>query len=156
MDAAELVRAAVGLEDQHAFLSRHMPLLPLYEKVNTELPADSRVMLSCYCGGFHLDRTTYCADMVQGSLRLATWDSFLTDVRRLGVTHVIAPVVLATGGPPPSVDRASIGYAVREEEHARVGELLVRYGRLLGSADGQGLYALDFPDVTRSSPTRPR
>jgi hypothetical protein len=47
---AELVRTAAGFEDRRAYLLRHLPLYPLYENLNRELSASSRIMLSCGCG----------------------------------------------------------------------------------------------------------
>jgi hypothetical protein len=147
-DVTGLARTALGFEPQHDFLAKHVGLFSLYEKVNAELPQDSGVLLSCYCGGFYLDRTTYCADIVQGSLRMTTWDEFLADVRHLRVTHVLAPRTLAEGGPLPPYDASGVGFMVREQEYALVGRLLAQHGTLLASAADQGLYALDLASTT--------
>ncbi len=74
-------------------------------------------MLSAYCGGFYIDRTTFCAEMVQQSLRFTTWEEFGADIRRLGITHIIAPSVLATGGPTPDLGGSSVSAITREGEY---------------------------------------
>jgi hypothetical protein len=143
-DVSGLVRTAVGLEDQRDFLTRHIDLFPMFENVNRALPADARVLLSSYCRGFHLDRTTYCADFVQGSLRLTTWSEFVADVRHLGVSHVLAPRALASESAAPPTDVASVAVMVREREQELVRRLLADHGRLLASGADHGLYAIDL------------
>jgi hypothetical protein len=142
-DARGLVKTALGLEGRRAFMLDHLALYPLYEQVNRDLPANAKVMLSCYCGGFYIDRTTFCADMVQDSLRFTSWEDFTSDLRRLGITHVIAPSALATGGPSPAFDRSSTSSITRESEYRFVRPLLTEHGRTRGTASDQGLYELD-------------
>jgi hypothetical protein len=139
-----LTQTALGLQDQRDFLIRHLPLYSLYEYANRELPPDSRIVLVSYCGGFHLDRTTFCTDIVQGSLRITTWEEFLTDARRLGVTHVMAPKVLAAGGVQGPPAQSGVGYLVAGRVAGVFGRLLPSRGRLLISAADQGLYEVDL------------
>jgi hypothetical protein len=143
-DVAGLVETAVGIEDRRTFLLKHVPLFPLYEEANLRLSPESRILLSCYCGGFHLDRATLCADIIQGSLRMTNFADFLADLKSLGVTHVLAPRTLAEGGPLPPTDMASVALMVRSQEYDLVGRLLAQHGRLMSSAADQGLYALDW------------
>jgi hypothetical protein len=142
-DLKGLVATALGIEDRRAYLLRHMGLYPLYEEVNRDLPKDSRVLLSCYCSGFFIDRTTYCADMIQTSLRVSSWDEFLSDLRRLGVTHVIAPSALATGGPSPRYDLSSTSSITREDQYRVMRPLLTEHARVRAIASDQGLYEID-------------
>ncbi len=148
-DIRGLVRTAVGLEDQRAFLARHLGSFPLYDQINRELPPDARIMLSSYCSGFYIDRTTYCSGVVQGSLRLSGWDAFLVDVRRLAITHVVAARSTAEGATPTG-NAAGVDFMIREEESALVGRLLREHASLLGSSGGQGLYALHFDSPSES------
>jgi hypothetical protein len=144
-DLKGLVRTALGLEDREEFLRAHLGLYPLYEHVNHDLPPDARVMLSCYCGGFYIDRTTYCADMVQTSLRFTSWADFTSDLRRLGITHVIGPRALATAGAPfPPFDPSSTSNITRASQYEMVRPLLVDHGREEDVALDQGLYELDL------------
>ncbi len=148
-DVAGAARTALGIEDQRTFLRRHLGLFPLYERVNRELPGESRVLLTNYCGGFHIDRTTFCGDIVQGSLRMATWDDFVDDLRRLHVTHVMAPRTLVSGEMPSLNDTSGVGFMVRKDECSRVGRLLADHGHLLASASDQGLYEIELDRVAR-------
>jgi hypothetical protein len=135
-DVRGVAGTAFGLHDKREFVTQHLPLYPLYEYVNKELPQNAHVMLSFFCAGFYVDRRTFCPDINQNSLRLWTREAFLADVRRLKITHVLAPqdwLVHAAGASVP-------GYAERERV---VGEFLTKHGRLLTSAYENGLYALD-------------
>ena len=142
-DVRGLASTAFGLAEPREFLMEHMGYYPIYELANRVLPAQSRVMLSWYCGGFYLDRTTYCAEFVQDTLRFTSWEVFLGDLKRLGVTHIIAPTDLGQGGPGPEVRGGSVGELSRKNQNEYVGRLLTGHGRLLVSAEGQGLFALD-------------
>ncbi len=142
-DAKGLLETTVGLETRRTFLLDHLVLYPLWEQVNRELPPDAKVMLSCSCGGFYIDRTTFCADMVQDSLRFTSWEDFTADLRRLGITHVIAPSALATGGPPPPFDLSSTSSITREAQYRFVRPLLTDHSRTRGTAFDQGLYEID-------------
>lgn len=141
-DFGGLVRTTLGIEPRATFLERHVAPFPLYEKINRELPEKSKVLLTFYCGGFYIDRPTYCTDVVQGSLRLTTWDSFLSDIGTLGVTHVLAPLFEETGGPAPPASAAGVGFMVVKEERALVSRLLADRGHLLASAGNEGLYLI--------------
>ncbi|MEI9941324.1 MAG: hypothetical protein WDO69_29245 [Pseudomonadota bacterium] len=137
---------ALGLEQPNVYLARHLPLYPLYEYANHELPVDAHVLLGYYCGGFHLDRDTYCAEFVQDSLRFTTWNDFVTDARRLGVTHVLAPTSLATGGTPPlTTDSAGPSRLIRVQENEFFTRLLTQHASLLRGASDQGLYSVQIP-----------
>lgn len=150
-DVAGLVKTSVGLESQSDYMRRQLPLLPLYEIANRSFAPNAGVMLAGYCGGFHIDRTTYCVDIVQNALRVASWEEFKTDLRRLGVTHVIAPRDWAEplperSGPPP-IEVGNTSYLIRNEEHALVGRILREHSRLVAPASDQGLYAIDLKSL---------
>jgi hypothetical protein len=140
--AAELARTAFGAEGQGEFLSQHMPLYPIYERANRTLPADARIVLSTYCGGFYLDRTTYCAEFVQDSLRLTVWSAFMEDIRRLGVTHIVTPTAVVAGQGPIADSGGSVSDIFRTQQNDFVGRLLRDSGHLLVTASDEGLYAL--------------
>jgi hypothetical protein len=143
-DFGGLVRAAAGgARDRRAFLLQHLDLFPIYERANRELASDAAVLLYYYCGGFYLDRRTYCGEFADDSIHFTTWEALRADLRRLGVTHVIAPRFLATGGPAPPLDRGSVSRINREGKNVLVRRLLEGHGRLLAAAGDQGLYALD-------------
>jgi hypothetical protein len=145
-NVVELVRTAAGLEPRHAYLLSHIGLYPLFERANRDLPEHTGVMLSCSCIGFYVDRSTYCAEMVQDSLRFTGWDEFVSDVRRLGVTHVIAPSVLATGGPLPLTDAfssASVSAITHDSQVRLVQRLLEDHSRAVATASDHGLYEID-------------
>jgi hypothetical protein len=146
-DVGGLVKTALGFEDQRTFLASKLGLYPLYELVNRSTPAKSAVLLSNYCGGFYIDRTTYCAEFVQDSLRYGKWEDFVADARRLGITHVIAPRTLATGGPPPDIGFGNTSVIVRPDEFTVLARLLESRGKLLDQALDQGLYEVTLPDV---------
>jgi len=141
-DVPGLWRNALGLRTQRAFLLDHHPLYPLYEKANRDLPADAGVLLCGVCHGFYIDRSTFCDKYAQESIRFTTWGDFTDDLRRLGITHVIAPRTLASGGPPPPY-RGSGSVEFREKRDELLGRLLADHGRLLMAAADRGLYALD-------------
>ena len=142
-DVGGLVKTALGVEAQTAYLARHLALFPLYELANRDLPSASGVVMSQYCGGFYLDRSTFCADIAQESLRFDTWDNFVADVHRLGITHIIAPRFWAEPGSKPAMEGGNVSMLVREREHACIGQLMRAHSRLLLAADDQGLYAVD-------------
>ncbi|MDF3068173.1 MAG: 4-amino-4-deoxy-L-arabinose transferase and related glycosyltransferase of family-like protein [Polyangiaceae bacterium] len=146
-DVAGLLKTSLGLQQQSAFLQQQLPLMPLYQAVNRDAPADAGVMLAAYCSGFYIDRATFCADIVQSSLRYSSWDEFKSDVVRLGITHVIAPRSWEEPRPesdtPPPLQVGNTSYLIREQEHLMVGRAIREHGRLLLPAADQGLYALD-------------
>jgi hypothetical protein len=138
-----LVATAVGIQSRTTFLEQRLPLYPLYERINRDLPANAGIMLSGYCGGFHINRATFCAEMVQDSLRFTTWEEFTTDLRRLGITHLVAPSALATGGPNPHMGGASPSVITRARQYQLVRQLLTQHARTLQTASDQGLYEID-------------
>jgi len=139
---AGLLRTVVGLDKRLDFLQSRLPFYPLYELANRELPAEAGIMLSSYCGGFYLDRRTFCAEMVQDSLRFTTWQDFTYDLRRLGITHLIAPTALATGGPTPNLGGSSVSVITRAEQYRLVRQLLTSHARTLATAADHGLYEI--------------
>lgn len=100
-------------------------------------------MLSFYCAGFYMDRTTFCAEMVQDSLRFTTAQEFTADLRRLGITHLVAPSALATNGPTPYLGGSSVSVLTREQQFALVRQLLTKHARTVQTASDFGLYEID-------------
>ncbi|HLK39703.1 MAG TPA: hypothetical protein VKU41_23265, partial [Polyangiaceae bacterium] len=145
-DVPGLVASAIGVRDERSFLERHLPLFPLYERVNHAFPSESRLMLVSYCAGFYVDRMTYCADIPQDSLSYASWQTFLSDARRLGVTHVLAPTSLAAGQPLTSTTTGSVSALVQEQESEHVGRLLKERGHLIATAADEGLFEVNLDD----------
>lgn len=150
-DVSGLVKTSLGLESQEAFLRRQLPLLPLYELVNRQSPPDSGVMLGGYCGGFHIDRATFCADIVQSAVRVSSWQEFKADVLKHGVTHVIAPrdwaIPLPNPEQAPPLQVGNTSYLIRHQEHVMLGRLMREHSRLLLPASDQGLYAIDLSSL---------
>lgn len=150
-DVAGLVKTSLGLQSQHDFLRRQLPLLPLYERVNREALPTAGVMLGGYCGGFHIDRTTFCADIVQSSIRVSSWSEFTSDLLKQGVTHVIAPREWETPLPNPDqappVQVGNTSYLIRHQETVMLGRLMREHSKLLLPASDQGLYAIDLASL---------
>jgi hypothetical protein len=148
-DAVGLVKASLGLESQRAFIERHQPLLPLYDAMNRDVAPNAGVALGGYCSGFYIDRTTFCADIVQSALRVSSWEEFTADAHRLGITHVIAPreweAPLPELAVPPAPGVGNTSYLVRYDEQLMLGRAVREHGKLLVSASDQGLYAIDLP-----------
>jgi hypothetical protein len=154
-DVSGLVRTAVGADDQRAFLQAHLPLYPLYEKANRELVTDARILLSSYCGGFYLERTTYCAEFINSSLRFTNWQEFFADVRALRVTHVLAPRSIAAGEGPATRVGGSVSEMFRDQQNELVGTLLREHCDLIATASDQGLYAIRIEqESTRAALSR--
>ncbi|HKY39990.1 MAG TPA: hypothetical protein VJN18_28845 [Polyangiaceae bacterium] len=147
-DAAGLVQTALGLKPQVEFLRGQLPLLPLYQRINSELPAEAGVMLASYCGAFHIDRRTFCVDLVQNSLRVSSWADYVNDLRRLRVTHMLAPrdwgVAQAPRPEPQPLRVGNTSFLVRTKEEELVGRTIRDHSRLLLAASDQGLYAIDL------------
>jgi hypothetical protein len=141
-DLAGTLRTVAGLEDRADFLRAHLPHYPLYELANRELSANAGILFSGYCGGFYIDRKTFCASMVQTSLRLTTWQDFVDDLRRLGVTHVIASSALATGGAISHGGSASSSEITIVQQFRMVRQLLTEHARPLATASDYGLYEI--------------
>lgn len=146
-DMVGLVKTTLGLQSQQEFVQAHQPLYPLYAKINGETPATSAVILAEYCGGFYIDRTTFCADIVQSSLRLTTFPEFASDLERLGATHVIMPLAwlepLPESSEPPRLEVGNTSHLVRPDERRLVGELAKQHGRMLAQASNQALFEID-------------
>ncbi|HEY0468771.1 MAG TPA: glycosyltransferase family 39 protein, partial [Polyangiaceae bacterium] len=150
-DVRGLIGTALGLESQRSFLLRHLPLYPLYERANL-LPPESKILLSTYCGGFYVDRTTYCAESVQDSLRLTAWNYFMADVTRLGATHVFAPTHLLSAvqagqfatRTTVAPGQGSVSEIYRAQQNEFVGRLLNDHGKLLATATDTSLYEVDL------------
>ena len=153
-DVSGLVSTAFGVQSQREFLLRHQPLYPLYERANL-LPADAKIILSTYCAGFYMDRVNFCAEAVQDSLRLTTWPEFMSDVRTLGATHVLAPTRLAQAVAAGQfatrqqmvAGQGSVSEIYRAQQNEFVGRLLEEHGQLLSSATDMSLYAVDLDRV---------
>ena len=155
-----LLRTVVGRDERLDFLRDRLPLYPLYEYVNRNLPPEAGIVLSAYCGGFYIDRRTFCAEFVQNSLRFTTWDEFTADLRRLRITHVIAPRGLATGDLTPDLGGSSAAAITRAGQYRMVGQLLASHARILFAASDQGLYEitpalLAAPSATHSGTAVP-
>jgi hypothetical protein len=147
---AMLMRSISGLDDRVQFLRSQWSAYPMYELVNRDLPSDARIMLSAYCvGGFYIDRSTFCADMVQSSLRFTTWEEFTEDLRRLRITHLIAPNALATGGPTPP-NLGSNSDITRADQFRRVRQLLTSHARTIATVSDLGLYEIS-PELLAGS-----
>jgi hypothetical protein len=136
-----LVRTAIGLETRRDFLLSRLVLYPLYERANS-LPADAGVLLSSSCGGFYIDRDTFCAEMVSDSLRFTSWEVFTADLKKLGITHLVAPSALATGGPTPDLGGSSVSVVTRAGQFQMVRRLLEQHSRTLKTAADFGLYEI--------------
>jgi hypothetical protein len=150
----ETARTIAGLEDRVDFLRHQLPLFRLYERVNRDSPANAKIMLSGYCGSFYIDRDTYCGEMVQSALRFSSWEDFTSDLRRLGITHVIAPSVLATDEPTPFPPISSVSAITRKEQYRMVRKLLGAYARPLETASDQGLYEISPSLLERKALTQ--
>ena len=138
-DVGGVLRTSMGFESQRTFLLRHLPLYPLYETINRDLPKGIGVLLASYCGGFYIDRRTLCGDIAQGSLRLTGWKDFSTDILRLQVTHVLAPRERATPN-ARSAGQEAPGVLVDPREgriaHVVGGAPDPRFERCAGKAEG--------------------
>jgi hypothetical protein len=138
-----LLATLAGVQDRTTFLEERLGAYPLYERINRDLPANAGIMLSGYCGGFYIDRATFCAEMVQTSLRFTSWEEFAADVRRLGITHLVAPSALATGGPTPYLGGSAVSVITRAGQYRVVRQLLTQHARTLQTAVDLGLYEID-------------
>jgi hypothetical protein len=138
-----LAATLAGAQDRTTFLKERFPPYPLYELINRDLPPNAGILLSGYCAGFYIDRATFCAEMVQDSLRFTTWEVFTADLRRLMITHVIAPSDLATGGPTPPLGGASVSVVTRAAQYRLVRQLLTEHARTLQTKSDLGLYEID-------------
>jgi hypothetical protein len=145
-----MLRVLAGLDEPRAYLQQRMPIYPVFEAGNRALPPDARIMLSCTCNGFYFDRTTYCAEFPQEGLRSTTWSEFTADVQRLGITHVMAPQVLATNGPRPPLEYSSASILHRAREYDLVGHLLSKHGTLIATGADFGLYQVDAKALDRN------
>jgi hypothetical protein len=96
------------------------------------------------CTGFYIDVPSMCTEFLQNSIRLSDWDDFNDDLDELGITHVIAPTALATGGPRPydGNGAGSVGFLVRDDTYAMVSRLLQERGELVLAAGDEGAYRL--------------
>ena len=142
-DLPSLVRTVAGIEGRTEFLRARIVPYPLYELANRELPANALIMLSGYCGGFYLDRRTFCADYVQNSMPFTTWQQFTDDLQRLGITHLIAPNMLASHGPVQLPKESSIAVINRPDHFRLVNQLLTSHARTVATAGDLGLYEID-------------
>jgi hypothetical protein len=139
-----LTRVIGSEESRRAFALDVLPPLALTELANQTLPADARILLSHYAPGFYLNQTTFSSDFIQDALHFTTWDQFLTDVRTLGVTHVIVR---------KRCDPCRDSLVDREREFTLVHRLLQEHGRYLGQAEGVELHAVSLASV--GSPASP-
>jgi hypothetical protein len=146
-DLGGLLKTPLGIESQRDFLLSHLPLFPLYERANIEQPRPAGVAVAAYCGAFHLESATFCGDFVQESLRYGSWTAFVADVRRLNITHFIAPVEWADPSSKPVLAAGNTSMIVREREQACVGQLIRENAHLVTRASDQGLYAIDLASL---------
>lgn len=149
-DVSGAALTALGVMDGHEYRLRHLPLTPLYDHINSQLPANAKVLLTHYCGGFYIDRPTFCAEFVQTSLRFESWQAFVSDARRLGVSHVIAPRILAEGKAPP-IGTGNAAVLIRANMFAVMQRLLKGHATLRAQALDQGLYEIKLPDTPEPS-----
>jgi hypothetical protein len=145
-----LLRTVAGLDDRRDFLRSRLPLYPLYEHANRELPLGAGIVLSGYCGGFYIDRKTFCSEFVQDSLRFTNCQDLTNDLRRLGITHVIAPTALAAEGPLPDSGVPTFVSYIRPGQYQLFRQLLTSHARPLAIASDQGLYEIAPTLLTKS------
>jgi hypothetical protein len=144
-DVRGVIATATGLETYPTFLRRNIELYPMFEYINRELPRSSRVALTYTCIGFYIDATTYCSEFPQDALGFTSWENFVGNVRKLGVTHFMAPTCLTRGEVPPP-DYSGPAIMQKERKDAYLTRLLSSHGRLLAVGGDQGLYELHSLD----------
>ena len=142
-DVGGALRTTVGRQQSTDFLRRHLPLYPLFEAVNRDLPRDARIALSYSCRGFHIDRTTLCTEFPQDALAFHDWEAFASGVERLGITHFMAPTGVASGLQYPAPDYSAPAMMFRQRENEYIHRLLSTRGRVLATAGDQGLFVLE-------------
>jgi hypothetical protein len=158
-EPAKLARMALNQADRRVFVTQYQPLYPLYETANRELPPDSRILLSEYCSGFYLDRTTFCADHLQDAIRFTDWNTMIADLNRLGVTHIIAPTSVDTSTDAPSLDtimRGTVGALQESQKNRLVDRLIHTQAHSITQTADHGLYVIDGPlmaDVDKAPAT---
>jgi hypothetical protein len=151
-EPVELLAASVDADRREDALRRLVPLSPLYEAASEDSGPDGAVLMTYLCGGFYVDGPSMCTEFLQDSLRLSDWDDFNSDLDELGITHVIAPTALATGGPRPDDGNGagSVGFLARDDVYAMVSRLLRERGELIATELDQGAYRI-VPASTTSS-----
>ena len=138
-----VVKSTLSAGQRSAYLDGALGNRPIYDYANAELPDDAVVLQTYVCAGFYLQPRDVCGDMLQGSIRFDDWEQFVDDMATVGVTHVIAPTVLADGGPPTVIDvGGNVGLIVREDMATSLTRLLSEQGQLLITAGDFGLYAV--------------
>ena len=97
----DLVLASVDQDRRDEVLRDRVPMSPLLIAAGDDAAGQGAVLMTYNCPGFYIDGPSMCTEFLQNSLRLSNWDDFNDDLEELGITHVIAPTALATGGPRP-------------------------------------------------------
>lgn len=136
---------ATGRLSRDAYLSRYPDdISAQWEYANRETPPDSRLLVTFFPAlSFTAGHTFLCDRMCtvtdayhQDHYRLDTWDHYLADVRRDGITHLVTMDRVYIRDPFPD-------YAPARNEVPFAHRLAAEYGTLVNRSGGCEMYRLD-------------
>lgn len=126
----ESLAFALGRGDRDAYLSRCLPTYPMAKFANRALPPGSLILVAGAAAQYYYDAPMIFPDLVR--MRCSEWDSFLVDLRRNGVTHLLVSETYFDPPPPGGMLPAQT-FCVRR--------LVAERGRLLLQTPYDRLYA---------------
>ncbi|MCW3097753.1 MAG: hypothetical protein JWL77_3371 [Chthonomonadaceae bacterium] len=129
-DIRTALPVAFGTVTRDTYLTRNIPVYPVMEWSNQNLPPDAVVLLGLPTEAFGalLHRKALVSKVwLQGALRFDDWDTLLADLHRHGATHLILHEVK-----PPSPEEIAAmdreGQVRATIEYPKLARLSVRYG----------------------------
>ncbi len=133
---AAAMAAATGRLDRHEYLSREMPIFPIWDFVNANLPTGARLLTVGFNASYYSDRYCYVPDGYGRSrIRLDEYENFVSDLRRDNIRYmVLTPAGSTADLRTYNPSRNGIPFAQR---------LVKESGRELCAAAQDKLYVLD-------------
>jgi hypothetical protein len=133
---------AVGSVSRETYLRQQLPLYPMIQWSNANLPPDATIVLGVidsYASLFHA-RTLATNYWTQNALRYEPYDLLLSDLNRLGATHILIQENAPT---PEMLAKRDKEARVRDElEFGRLARICAEHGTLLYKENGYALYIL--------------
>lgn len=134
----EALAVVTGRLSRDAYLARRLPLMPLWNYVNVQLPKEARLLFAGLGGSYYSDRYCYLTDAyLQRRIRLDTWENYRDDIRQEGIGYAIVPDAL------PPQPRLGPDYAPARNELPFARRLAEAHGERLFGAGGMSLYRLE-------------
>lgn len=107
-----------GRLSRDAYLSQKLPIYPMLQWADRNLPKDSGVAFCVWYDAFPTflsRRSVHTNPWLQGAVRVDAWTPFVTDLKRFDITHFIVPTDDSFVSEEPQSTNTEFGFRARTE-----------------------------------------